>query len=562
MSFVMLWIENLAVSLLLMAWLTACVGRWQSRWRRGLAWTAAALVVLLLYAYLAVYAGILQFSGVPRFHWFYYALALAVAVMVGLVVLRAIGLKRSPEGISPTVAGQWPRGKLAAAWAVALVLHVLTIENLDEAARRQLDSIRSESIAQIRVESPASVPDRENAAPLYAVAADVYSDFGGSSADQEKQTKWLEGVLNAFDAKDAALTRFMRQNEPVVRVLREAADRPACVVEPDYRVPFAIAGRSYSHLHNTADDLAMLLATHSRWKLAAGDRDAAFRDVDVLCRFAGHMTRAGLLGPARAVGNRWFESLQYLLATTQPTASELQRINVDEFWSCRRSELQHWPMLDSQLRWCVQGWGSERDWARNFMMFEYQAPTFGRLSNSRWYRIFLLQKDLELVDRLSSDIESQLAQPYWLAMKHAAENPGLREDILKRRGPGGVMLATFAAQFLGDLPWYCANFDARHSAAVTALAVARFQAKYGRPPKDLDSLVPEFLSLVPRDPFDGKPIKYETTDSSIVIYSVGQNLMEGGGVSEATADKARRKCFTFELPRYDSPPKGNGKRQK
>ena len=63
----------------------------------------------------------------------------------------------------------------------------------------------------------------------------------------------------------------------------------------------------------------------------------------------------------------------------------------------------------------------------------------------------------------------------------------------------------------------CAKADARHATALVALAIARFQVKYGRLPKDLDALVPEFLTVVPRDPFDGKAIKYEMTDSGVVV---------------------------------------------
>ena len=102
MGFVVLWIESLAVSLLLMAWLAACVGRWRSRWRRALVWMPTALIVLAGYAYLATFAGIIEFSGTPGFHWFYYALSLAIAVLVGLIVLRVIGLKRTPDDTPAT----------------------------------------------------------------------------------------------------------------------------------------------------------------------------------------------------------------------------------------------------------------------------------------------------------------------------------------------------------------------------------------------------------------------------------------------------------------------------
>jgi hypothetical protein len=545
-GFLVLWLENLAVSLLLMALVTACVGRWQRQWLRAVAWTAVSLAVLSVYACWAAYAGILQFSGTPGFHWFYYALALAIAVLIGTVSLRVVGLRRTPETASPAVAARWPRAKLFAAWAVVLALHTFTIGNLDQAANQQLEAIRSEALAQIRAATPPPVPDSGNAAILYEVAAEVICSYDSSSRDEEKQQDWLEGFLKAFNAKDPALERLMQEKGSVVQILREAGERPACVVEPDYRIPFAVSSRSFAHAWIYARNLAILLDIHSRWKLAEGDRRAAFQDVDALFRYAGHMSKAGLLWPASATKYQALRSLQYLLSSLQPTTEELQLVHIDEFWSCRKAELRNWPVSDSQLRWFVQGWGSEHDWARSFGMTQYRSPSLGTISNSPWYRIFLLQNDLAIVDRISSETEGQLSVPYWVAAKQAAERPTLRERILKRHGPHGVMIASFLVQFFGDIPLFCANADARHATAVVALAVARFQAKHGRLPDNLGALVPEFLALAPRDPFDGKPIRFKHTDRGAVVYSIGPDAVDDGGIP--LDEKTDKGDILFELP--------------
>ena len=49
---------------------------------------------------------------------------------------------------------------------------------------------------------------------------------------------------------------------------------------------------------------------------------------------------------------------------------------------------------------------------------------------------------------------------------------------------------------------------ARLRCAATACAVERYRLKYGKLPKDLNALVPEFMDKVPVDPFDGKPLRY------------------------------------------------------
>jgi hypothetical protein len=74
------------------------------------------------------------------------------------------------------------------------------------------------------------------------------------------------------------------------------------------------------------------------------------------------------------------------------------------------------------------------------------------------------------------------------------------------------------------------------TAATQALiALKGFKLKTGRLPQKLDELVPEFLSAVPRDDFDGKPIRYSAEKK--IVYSVGTDLKDDGGFSKEEARK-------------------------
>jgi hypothetical protein len=66
--------------------------------------------------------------------------------------------------------------------------------------------------------------------------------------------------------------------------------------------------------------------------------------------------------------------------------------------------------------------------------------------------------------------------------------------------------------------------------AITVIALKRYQLKYGKYPADLNSLVPEFVSTVPLDPVDGKPLRYRpNADGTFLLYSVGENGEDDGG---------------------------------
>jgi len=76
-----------------------------------------------------------------------------------------------------------------------------------------------------------------------------------------------------------------------------------------------------------------------------------------------------------------------------------------------------------------------------------------------------------------------------------------------------------------------ASLEARRRAAVTAVAAQKFRltqegALVGR----LEDLVPRFLPSVPRDPFDGKPLRYQRLPNGFVVYSVGADGRDNGGL--------------------------------
>lgn len=70
---------------------------------------------------------------------------------------------------------------------------------------------------------------------------------------------------------------------------------------------------------------------------------------------------------------------------------------------------------------------------------------------------------------------------------------------------------------------------ARH-VVVAAIALKRYQLKYGSYPPDLKSLVPEFAEAVPRDPVDGQPLRYRLKPGgTFLLYSVGADGQDDGG---------------------------------
>jgi hypothetical protein len=65
--------------------------------------------------------------------------------------------------------------------------------------------------------------------------------------------------------------------------------------------------------------------------------------------------------------------------------------------------------------------------------------------------------------------------------------------------------------------------------AIVALAVERYRIAHHDWPDSLSSLVPEFLTDVPRDPYDARPLRYHRLLDGVVIYSIGPYEKDNGG---------------------------------
>jgi hypothetical protein len=64
---------------------------------------------------------------------------------------------------------------------------------------------------------------------------------------------------------------------------------------------------------------------------------------------------------------------------------------------------------------------------------------------------------------------------------------------------------------------------------LSALALKRYQLRHGTYPPELAALVPDFVPSVPRDPVNGKPLRYQSTGKTYLLYSIGDDGVDNGG---------------------------------
>jgi hypothetical protein len=75
--------------------------------------------------------------------------------------------------------------------------------------------------------------------------------------------------------------------------------------------------------------------------------------------------------------------------------------------------------------------------------------------------------------------------------------------------------------------------EAKQHLTDIAIAIERYRLKHARLPESLDVLMADYLEKVPLDPFDDGPMRFKSADGVILIYSVGADGIDNGGVEDA-----------------------------
>jgi len=139
---------------------------------------------------------------------------------------------------------------------------------------------------------------------------------------------------------------------------------------------------------------------------------------------------------------------------------------------------------------------------------------------SQWLTSPKVLRGLAVDLRRLAEVTAAAHQPPWTALTQIRSMAGSGPN------PAGSAFPTQAIQMMESVvrAW------ARRDAARVGLALELYRAEKGEYPDSLDALAPEYLSEVPPDEFTGKPLQYVMNRDGFIVYSVGPNLSDDGGV--------------------------------
>lgn len=128
-------------------------------------------------------------------------------------------------------------------------------------------------------------------------------------------------------------------------------------------------------------------------------------------------------------------------------------------------------------------------------------------------------------------------QPYndfpLLSAQHFADQQSrldMPKAILNGNGMGFYLYRESENELLLSINFsQTANNEVLSNALRVRLALLQYYDRNHMLPASLDALVPDYLPAIPRDPVDGKHLRYNPQKK--IVYSVGHNLRDDGGIA-------------------------------
>jgi len=321
----------------------------------------------------------------------------------------------------------------------------------------------------------------------------------------------------------AIILDHLKVCEPVLADLRTASLRRYC----RFNVPYekwaspnkeAAADLTVQHLA-VVKGIFQVLALRASAELAAGRTGLALEDVNMMFRLEDGLKDEPLL-----ISQLVAYSTTALLL--KPVAQGL----AEHRWSdaqlrALQERLGHTDLLASTL----QAFYGERD------ILAHPSFSSSRIVPRGWSRLEELN--------LNRAFQEVLLPRMDLAQREISPAVGHACDVaMSNYPPNGAFIhhRFFASMLLPAFfhsPQHAAFAQTDVDLMTVACALERYRLAEGSYPDQLASLTPRFIAALPHDIINGQPLKYRRTDSGkFVLYSVGWNEKDDGGVTAADKD--------------------------
>jgi len=393
------------------------------------------------------------------------------------------------------------------------------------------------------------IPDEENGLTYFTEAArqaweprDGYSEVCAKTGEPQTQQEWYEAMLYGDSGwDDKVADGVLARNAGIFELVEKGLACSQCRFRP-----WASEGNLWETYLGGERllgilSVARIYSLRTRYLAKGGQAEQAMAETKALVEFGCRIQNAHgslvhvLVGTmAKEMG---LEQLRKCIprATLAPEqmralAEELARYHVDgeAFADSLRLDYQITAkMLEeanrSGLRVHRTGWGSP--------VHDPPAALYLKVNETKRMYADIIRVQIENLDKPFAHRKPTVLP----------EDPGKRGTFWMYATPNSLGKAFLSNTDTAAAIENVCKDRADVSATRLLLALRAFATAEERLPEGLDELVPDFLDAVPPDPFDGKPMRYNPEKK--VIYTVGEDLTDSGGTTEAEwLDEMRLEC--------------------
>ena len=514
MGYALLWLETMASALLLVALVFSVSGRLK---KRKTLWPILLAVVLFLLGVSAsTILGFLFFWNIHPQWLFPYTLSWTL--LFPFAVWWVIRRGRQPRG-DISAAAAWPRAQLAGAWLVILTLQWATMDTLDNS--RTLEALAAQTTVESKFHTilPSPPPSDQDAFPLYDQAI---RELGAVPIDG----LWDSSFNPAFDPTSEQAQTILQEKTKAIHLLKKASQKP------HYYEPLVLYMMK-DWIPPRHDRVHRLLALEARSQAVNGHLAAALDSISSLRKYADHLLQTPTWINVRMAG--WIhvnskKALEIILAegSGSPAIPIHPPANTQDHLvkALHKSFIFEEAFLMSELMEVLIKYPSRNLYSLNPFFPEPEAESVRYYLVNKLYRIFFLEADVAFMEVFWNKVQSFTRQPFFKVRKEWQE---WEADLYKN-----TRLGLLNALFLNPNN-VTRNYDKVHQAqthillADLGLAAAAYHARHQTYPATLDALVPDFMAEIPRDPFDGHPLKMFAREGGLILYSVGPDQTDDGG---------------------------------
>lgn len=380
----------------------------------------------------------------------------------------------------------------------------------------QLNLIRQKGEPLTSAETaPPKISDSQNAAIIYERAE--------KALKLKNKQQYISEGLNQKEKNT-----ILSQNTAAIALIRQATEKPDCRFNVDWNHPFTLLIPEAVYMRQ----LANLLSWQASKEAGSGNTNSAFQDVKRIYIMAGHLSKDP------------FTISALVTSSIETTANDtLAKV------------LLHSSISESQAR----------AFDASVPVINWQKAWHRSLLTERTYSLEVFRSPSQVISIVGSNRSSFPKLSWWLwrtlpPLRKLDETYSLRiwqqvlEDASKSRPSFSMTSNDNIAKEIMLTPWYAMatkismpigvlsqdrsnRSEVQRRQREIALALAIYLTKYHQYPTTLAPAEKLWKSTFPLDPYSNKPFRYKNDGKTFLLYSVGMNGKNDGGVNEQKQGK-------------------------